>query len=225
MKRKKHFLRVIPGVRKFTERRKKPRKERQIKTYTYRCGHKNIKLTVEKIEVLKSPENSAPGFYYNCIFCGKDFEPPIRTCPDCNQPLVRINIKKCPQCGAKNNSLKETCWVCAAPFPKLELQPEQETRLLLTLNIEGVYYRNTDQSLAPGVKKLFEDLISSNFNKKPLEAWVRAHEDNVEYKKETFREECKYLLRKSKYKSLVYLFMIVLVIFICFLIVKGFWSG
>lgn len=223
MKKRKRLFKTANARKKNKEKNKD--KDKNLSIYSYKCGHKNIKLTVQKVEVLKNSEALNSIFYYNCTFCSKDFDSQVQICPDCNQPLVKINLKKCPQCGAKNNPLKQTCWVCNVPFPKLELQPEKETRLLLTLNVDGAFYRNTDKSLGLGMKELFEDLISTGFNKEPLEAWAKVHEGDIEYKKDFFRQECKHLVQESKRKSFLYITIAILVIVISFLIIMVFWSG
>jgi hypothetical protein len=215
MKRKKHLLKIANA--------RKKDKNKNLSIYSYKCGHKNIKVTVQKVEILKNSEALNLIFYYNCTFCSKDFGSQIQICPDCNQPLVKINLKKCPQCGAKNNPLKQTCWVCNTPFPKLELQPEKEIQLLLTLNVDGTFYRNSDKLLGLGMKKLFEDLISTGFSKEPLEAWAKIHEGDIAYKKEFVREECKHLAQASKRRNLMYIIALILPIIICLMLAAVFW--
>jgi hypothetical protein len=204
---------------------KNENKNKDLSVYSYKCGHKNIKLTVKKVEEFKSSEAFNSIFYYSCPFCNKDFDRQIQICPDCSQSLVKINLKKCPQCGSKNNPFKQTCWVCNASFPVLELKPEKENRWLLTLNVDGVYFRNNDIALNPRMKKLFEDLITVGFSKEPLEAWAKAYEDDVEFKKDLLKEKCKYLAQESKRRSFVYIAIAILVITISLLIIKVFWSN
>ena len=264
MKIKKHLLKLAKARKKQKEknRNKKVSKDNNLKVYNYKCGQKNIKLTVQKVELTKVPEILSSIFYYNCTFCSKDFDPSVKNkdllfaadenhaypevdsekvsnsspgivkvntripnCPDCNRPLVKINLKKCPQCGAKNNPLKPSCWICNAPFPALEISLEKESRLLLTLNIDGNFYRNTDKVLGLGMKKLFEDLIAAGFSKEPLESWAKIHESDIEYKKESIRRECKRLAKRSRYKIFVYTILAILMILIGVLIAWGFRSG
>ncbi len=75
------------------------------------------------------------------------------------------------------------------------------------------------------MKKLFEDLISTGFSKEPLEAWVKVQEGEMEYKKESLREECKYLAQESKRNNLLYFIVAILLIAISLLITKVFWSN
>jgi hypothetical protein len=225
MKRIKHFLKVANAKRKNKEKNKNADKDKKLRTYSYKCGKKNIKLTVEKVEVLKESDLADSIFYYSCVFCNKNFDSQVQICPGCNRPLVKVNLKKCPQCGAKNNALKQACWVCGAPFPKLELEAEKEAQLLLTLNVDGIFYRNTDKTLGLGLKKLFADLISANFSKEPLETWVKIQEVEIENKKESFKQEFKYLLSASRKTSFINITIVILMIGIGLLIIKGFWSG
>ena len=226
MKRKKHLLKIAIARKKNKEKNKnKKDKNKNVSIYSYKCGQKNIRLTVERVEVVKKSELLDSAFYYSCVFCNKDFDSQIQTCPGCNRPLVKVNLKKCPQCGAKNNAFKQTCWVCNTPFPKLELETEKETQLLLTLNVGGTFYRNTDKILGLGVKKLFEDLISTNFAREPLEAWLKIHDAEVEHKKESLRLECRNLSQEYKRKSFFYIVIVILIIGISLLIAKGFWTG
>jgi len=229
MKRRKRLLKIANTRRKNKEKYKNENKDLKLSVYSYKCGNKDIRLTVQKKEVPKNSKTLNSVYYYNCTFCSKDFDtcgdiqiPPF--CPDCNQPLVKINLRKCPQCGAKNNPLKETCWICNAPFAKAELGIEKETQLLLTLNIDGVFYRNTDKPQGLGLKKLFEDLITTGFSKDPLESWIRAQENNLEDRKESLREECRFLAQESKRKSLTYIAAGMLIITILLLLARMFWS-
>lgn len=212
MKKRKLHLKIINAREK----------NKNLSIYSYKCGHKNIRLTVERVEMFKKSDLLDSIFYYSCVFCKKDFDSNIQTCPECGRNLVKVNLKKCPQCAAKNNPLKQTCWVCNAPFSKIELESEKETQLLLTLNVDGTFYRNTDKILGLGMKKLFEDLISSGFNKEPLEAWAKIHEEEIEYKKESLRGECKYLMREFKHKNLMYIIEFILLIIICLMLVAVF---
>jgi hypothetical protein len=225
MKKRNRLLRFADSKKKNKEKNKHEFKNKNLSVYSYKCGHKNIKLTVQKIESFRAPAALDSIFYYNCIFCGKDFDQTIQTCPDCNQPLVKIRLKKCPQCGAKNSPLKQKCWVCNALFPVLNLDPEKETQLLLTLNVDGSTYRNTDQSLGLGMRKLFEDLIASGFSKEPLDAWLKIHEDDIAFKKDLLKEECKYLAQESRRKLVIYAGIFILAVIISLLFVKMFWSG
>jgi len=225
MKRRRHLLKLAYAKKRIKEKRLARNQEEKANVYSYKCGNRNIKLTVQKTEVIKPSELLSQVFYYQCVFCGKDFDTQTQACPDCQKPLTRVNLKKCPQCGAKNNPLKQNCWICNAAFPKLELATEKETQLFLTLNVDGVFYRNTDPSLSLSLKKLFEDLITAGFSKEPLEAWVKAQEGALEYKKESLREECKILAQESKQSNLVYIILAVLSIGIIFLLFKVFWSG
>ncbi|MDD5130853.1 MAG: hypothetical protein PHS66_07415, partial [Candidatus Omnitrophica bacterium] len=181
MKIKKHLLKLAKARKKNKEKNKNRKviKENNLKVYSYKCGQKNIKLTVQKVELPKNPEALNSIFYYNCTFCSKDFDfsagsrefssaninfeqasnptvnvvrdnLQVQNCPDCNRPLVKINLKKCPHCGAKNNPFKPSCWICNTPFPVLEIPTTKETQMLLTLNIDGNFYRNTDKTLGLG---------------------------------------------------------------------------
>ncbi|MCX5694785.1 MAG: hypothetical protein NT014_06700 [Candidatus Omnitrophica bacterium] len=264
MKRKKHLLRLVNARKKNKEKNKnkKESKDNNLSVYSYKCGHKNVKLTVQKVELLKEPEALNSIFYYNCTFCSKDFDSSVdkqnlssvvgetqpssnikqeqvldlkiepgsasflaQTCPDCGHPLVKINLKKCLHCGAKNNPLKQSCWVCSTPFPIIEVPTEREARLVLTLNIDGNFYRNTDKTLGLGMKRLFEDLILSGFSKEPLEAWMKIHESDIDYNKETLRQECKTLAQESTRKSIIYAGIFILMIIIGLLIIRVFWSS
>ena len=132
MKRKKHLLKIAIARKKNKEKNKnKKDKNKNVSIYSYKCGQKNIRLTVERVEVVKKSELLDSAFYYSCVFCNKDFDSQIQTCPGCNRPLVKVNLKKCPQCGGKNNpertlySIAETaickCIICskASHFAKI----------------------------------------------------------------------------------------------------------
>jgi hypothetical protein len=227
MKRRKHLFKIEQNRRKNKARNIIGAKSKNVTVYSYKCGQKNIKLTVEKEEVLKPPpEDSSGVYYYACSFCSKDFDAQIQTCPDCHQPLVRVNLKKCPQCSAKNTPLRQSCWVCNAPFPQLQTPPsEKDTRLLLTLNVDGNIYRNTDRYLGLGLRKLFEDLIAAGFSREPLEAWAKLYEGQVESKKELIREECKTLVRESKQRALGYTLVLAgIIVFIAIMVIRGMFS-
>lgn len=215
MNKRKRLLKIANAGKK--------NKDQNLSIYSYKCGHKNIKLTVERAEILKKSDLLDSIFYYSCVFCNKDFDSGIQICPGCNRNLTKVNLKKCPQCGAKNNPLKHACWVCNAPFPELEQETEKETQLFLTLNIDGTLYRNTDKMLGLGMKKLFEDLISAGFSKEPLEAWAKIHQGEIEYKKESVREELRNLARESKRKNLMYIIALILPVIICLILLAVFW--
>lgn len=223
MKKRKHLFKIDNTRKKNIEKNKNRDKGKNLSIYSYKCGHKNIRLTVEKVEVLKKSDLLDSIFYYTCVFCNKDFDSNVQVCPECGRNLTKVNLKKCPQCGGKNNLLRQTCWVCNASFPKLEQQLEKETQLLLTLNVDGVFYRNTDKTLSLNMKKLFEDLISTGFNKEPLEAWVKIHEGEIEHKKESARGEYRHLARESKHRNLLYIIALILPIIICLMLVAVFW--
>jgi len=223
MRIKKRLLKIAQARKKNKEKNQNKDKNKNVSIYSYKCGQKNIKLTVERVSVLKKSDRLDSIFYYSCIFCDKDFDSNIQTCPECSRDLVKVNLKKCQLCGAKNNPAKESCWVCNGPFPKLEEKVDKEAQLLLTLNINNNLYRNTDKILSLGMRKLFEDLISAGFSKEPLEAWVKIHEGEIEYKKESLREECKHLAGESKRSNLMYIITLILPIIICLMLVVVFW--
>ncbi len=219
-KRKKIRLKFAKAKKKDVEKNK----NKNISNYNYKIGNKNIKLTVERVEVLKKSDLTDSIFYYSCAFCNKDFDPDVQTCPDCGRPLAKVNLKKCQLCGAKNNPAKQNCWVCNGAFPKLEERIEKESQILLTLNINNYFYRNTDKVLELGMRRLFEDLISTNFSKEPLEAWAKLHEGEVEFRKEFAREECRNLANESKHRSLIYIIAILMPVIICLMLFVVFWS-
>ncbi|MDD5109362.1 MAG: hypothetical protein PHC29_07690 [Candidatus Omnitrophica bacterium] len=221
MKIRKRLLKIANARKK--EKEKNKNKGKNLSIYNYKFGHKNIKLTVERLEVLKKSNSVDSIFYYSCVFCNKDFDPNVQICPDCGRDLTKINLKKCQHCGAKNNPSKGTCWVCNAPFPKLDEKVDKEVHLLLTLNINNNLYRNTDKILGLGMKKLFEDLITAGFSKEPLEAWVKIHEWEIEHIKESVMVECKNLAREYKRKNLLYIITFILPILICLMIAFVFW--
>jgi len=221
-KGKKHRFQIAKSKKKVVQKIKN--KNNNISNYSYKIGNKSIKLTVERVEVVTKSDLTDSIFYYTCVFCKKDFDANLQVCPDCSQLLVKVNLKKCPLCGAKNNPAKQTCWVCNGPFPKVEEKVEIESQVLLTLNVNGNFYRNTDKVLGLGMRKLFDDLIAANFSKEPLEAWVKIHEGEVEFKKEFAREECKYLAKESKRRNIVYLIGIILPVIICLMLFFVFWS-
>ncbi|MFA5199431.1 MAG: zinc ribbon domain-containing protein [Candidatus Omnitrophota bacterium] len=208
-KRKK--IRFKTGSAKNKVKILKPDKKRDVSNYSYKIGNKVYKLTVEKVDIEKRSDQTDSIFYYSCPFCSKDFDPSIDTCPGCGKPLTRVNLKKCQSCGAKNNPSKLNCWVCSAPFPKIEEIIEKESKVLLTLNISNHFYRNTDKILGLGMRKLFDDLIACNFSKEPLEAWAKLYQGEEEFRKESIREECKNLAKESKRQSLFYNLVMVLV--------------
>lgn len=192
--------------------------------YNYKFGHKNIRLTVEKIEVLKKSTITDAIFYYHCLFCNQDFDSSAGICPVCNRPLAKVSLKKCEHCGAKNSLEKQNCWICNNAFAKLAEKTDQETQWLLTLNIDGNLYRNTDKILRAGTKKLFEDLVASGFSKEPLETWVKVHDQEIEHLNESIREEFKHLTRETKLKNLAYMVaLVILPVIICLMLAVVFW--
>jgi len=200
-------------------------KNQNIKVYTYKCGHNNIRLTVEKVELDKKSGILDSIFFYRCEFCNKDYEDAnIQACPQCNRPLTKINLKKCPACGVKNNPAKETCWVCGAPFPKLPERLDKEIQLLLTLKVNENYYRNTDKLLGLGMRKLFDDLVASNFRKETMDAWIKKYETESEFTKQSVKEECKYISRESRNKSLLNVVSFILIIIVILMIAYVFWA-
>jgi len=222
-KRKK--IRFKIGIAKNKNKEKNEEKNKNIRIYSYKIGNKNIKLTVEKREVVKKSDLVDSVFYYNCEFCNKDFDPGIQTCTVCGRALTRINLKKCQLCGAKNNPAKQNCWVCNGPFPELEEKIEKGSEVVLTLDINNHFYRNTDKVLDLGMRKLFDDLVSTNFSREPLEAWVKLYENEVEFRKEFAKEECRNLAKESRRKSIVYMFFAILLpIFILAMLSLIFWA-
>lgn len=197
--------------------------EKKLSVYHYKIGRNNIKLTVEKIQVLNKSDLVDAIFYYSCSFCKKDFAADVTVCPDCQHELVRVNLKKCPKCGAKNNPALAACWVCSQAFPKVEQKLETQEELLLTLAINNHIYRKTDQGLSSGIKKLFVDLIAANFSQEPLEAWIKIYEQGIENKKEILTEEYRYLVEGHKKRSLLHIVEIIVAIAICLLIIVVFW--
>jgi hypothetical protein len=230
MRKKNRLLRIFnlkPKEKKKvkTSRQNQPENKKQdLSTYNYKCGQRNITLSVQKIQLLKDPQIDSV-FYYACAFCVKDFDAQTTVCPDCGKPLTKINLKKCPGCGAKNKPPAKTCWVCSAPFPPFEVSVQKEERLLLALNIDGNIYRNTDPALGLGMKKLFEDLIAGGFSKEPLDTWIKFYEDNLSFKKDMFRQECKSLAQESRKKDVNYFVIFIIVVGIGILIFRVFWSN
>ncbi|MDD5120153.1 MAG: zinc ribbon domain-containing protein [Candidatus Omnitrophica bacterium] len=201
----------------------KPAK-RDISNYSYKIGNRIYKLSVERVEVINKTDMTGSIYYYRCAFCNKDFGPDIQTCPGCGRELTKVNLKKCQLCGAKNSPNKQNCWVCNGPFPKLEEKIEKQSQVLLTLNVNNNFYRNTDRVLGLGMRKLFDDLIATNFNKEPLEAWAKLHEGEAEFKKEFAREECRNIVKESKKRSFLYWVAFILPVIILLMLVAVFWS-
>jgi len=74
-----------------------------------------------------------------------------------------------------------------------------------------------------GVKQLFEELIATNYSKTPLERWIKNQEDNLEYKKEAFKEKCRYSAQEFRRNNFIYLVMIILLAAIILLVIQVFW--
>lgn len=204
--------------------RKKARPKRDITTYNYKIGNRTIKLTVEKIEEEKRSGLTDSIFYQTCVFCNKDFGPQDQNCPECGQPLARVNLKKCEFCGAKNKPARRNCWVCNGNFPGMEESVEKITRTILTLNINNHLFRNTDKILGLGMRKLFDDLIASNFSKEPLEAWLKFYEEEEEFKREMAREQCRRLKDEYRQKSIMYTLFSLLIVVIFLTLLAVFWT-
>jgi hypothetical protein len=220
MKDKGYFFKK----KNINKKRPQDQKKNNPSVYHYKLGNRKIKLTVQKQEECKEVSLTSAVFYYSCVFCKKDFDQETQVCPDCTRPLAKINLRKCQQCGAKNPPAKESCWVCNAAFPKLEVATTKEMKTVLVLEADGMVYKSTDESLSPDLKKLFSDLLSSKFSKQALEAWAKRTGLKDAYKKESIKEELGYLKQQHQQQDIVFLLIVIGAIVAIILLIRVFWS-
>ena len=215
-KQKLNFRNAIPKVKD----------GKNSSVYTYKFGNKTVKLTVQKVEVPAKQDPSKSVFYYSCLSCKNDFDGDMQVCPGCGKPVTRINLRKCPQCGAKNNPARARCLMCNASFPKLEVAATGGIETVMRLDAGGMIYKSTDQSLTPRMKKLFEDLASSGFSKASLEPWVNSHEahhPHDPYIRESMGDEYDHMVQEYKYEKYIFACIAILTLIGTLLFIRVYW--
>ncbi|MDD5096985.1 MAG: hypothetical protein PHU59_00635 [Candidatus Omnitrophica bacterium] len=193
-------------------------------TYLYKFGKNDFKLTVLKEEVPRLIDLPGTVFHSHCESCLKDFDAEVTNCSFCQKPLVKINLRRCQKCGAKNDLLKQSCWVCNTTFPSSGIITRNEIQTVLILEMNGEIYKSTNQLLSPSIKKLFEDLISSNFSKEAFQSWINRSGFEIEYRKEVNRSSAWHSHWEFTWQNMVHLaLVVVLPLVIILLLISAFW--